>query len=148
MSENLRVTDRRMFTPEGELREEYKDLPPREAAPAPAPAPAAPQAAPTPLASAASPAPDKPRTLPPVETETGANFQDLVALLAQTASVYLQQAGHASFESRADHLEMARMHVDLLAVLKQKTTGNLDPMELALIDDILYRLRLAVVERG
>jgi hypothetical protein len=142
VSENLRVTDRRMFTPEGELREEYKDLPPREAAPAPAPA------APPAAVAQSSPAPDKPSTLPPVETETGANFQDLVALLAQTASVYLQQAGHASFESRADHLEMARMHVDLLAVLKQKTTGNLDPMELALIDDILYRLRLAVVERG
>lgn len=136
---SLNVRDRRIFTPDGELRQ---DLPP---APKTAPK-ATPAQVNEPVAAKNTP-PEK-RALPPVETTTGAGFQDLVALLAQTASVYLQQAGHAPFDQRADHMEMARMHVDLLAILKQKTTGNLEPTELALIDDILYRLRLAVVERG
>lgn len=150
-----------MFTPDGELRDDLPPPPPKVEKPAPAAAPApakgaAPPpaaktpAAPTPGAAApASPAEAPgPRALPPVETTTDANFQDLVGLLAQTASVYLQQLGHVPLDQRAEHLELARMHIDLLAILKQKTTGNLEPMELALIDDMLYRLRLAAVERG
>ncbi len=153
----IRVHDRRMFTADSELREEYRDLldrPPGEKAAeaggeAPArPAPAAP--APQPAAAAAKgPAPEAPaKAAPePVETASGATFQDLIALLAQSASVYLQQAAHVPLEHRAESLELARMHIDLLIILKAKTAGNLDHLEQSVLDDVLYRLRLAAVER-
>lgn len=162
MSEKpIRVKDRRMFTTDGEVREEYREMLSQEAekkaaqpaaAPAEAASPAAssPAAAPSPLMApsagrgAAPPARPAPE---PVETASGATFQDLIALLAQSASVYLQQAAHVPLEHRAESVELARMHIDLLVILKAKTEGNLDAMEQAVLDDVLYRLRLAAVER-
>ena len=83
----------------------------------------------------------------PEETASGAAFYDLVAMLAQSASVYLNQAAQ-KLEQRGELLEMARMHIDLLAVLDKKTRGNLDPQEKAMLDDAIYRLRMAFVELG
>jgi hypothetical protein len=144
-----------MFTTDGELREEYREMmssqPEKPAAAAnPEPAPAAGPARqappqPSPSGLIGSPQQAGPE---PVETASGATFQDLIALLAQSASVYLQQAAHAPLEHRAQSIELARMHIDLLVILKAKTQGNLDAMEQALLDDVLYRLRLAAVERA
>jgi hypothetical protein len=36
--------------------------------------------------------------------------------------------------------------IDILAMIQQKTSGNLDPMEGKLLDDLLYDLRLRFVE--
>ncbi len=160
MSEKqIKVTDRRMFTPEGELREPYKDAGLQETradtsegttAPKPsqtAPSPAAPPSAAVtaPPASQATPAqePEEPEEL----LESGATFQDLIGLLGQSASVYLAQSAQR-LEKRGEMLEMARMHVDLLAILKQKTKGNLAAEEAALLDDALYQLRMAFVQQG
>ena len=156
-----------MFTTDGELREEYREMisreaeKPAEAAAADASAGAPPgthPAAAQPVAAQPGPAAGRsPSGLigspqqagpEPVETASGATFQDLIALLAQSASVYLQQAAHAPLEHRAESIELARMHIDLLVILKAKTQGNLDAMEQALLDDVLYRLRLAAVERA
>lgn len=158
MSEKpIRVKDRRMFTTDGELREEYRELMSRPAEkPAESPAaenaesratpPPAKNPAPTSAAESAKAAPTK--TPPaPIETESGATFQDLIALLAQSASAYLQQAARLPLEHRAESIDLARMHIDLLVILKSKTEGNLDAMEQALLDDVVYRLRLAAVER-
>ena len=154
-----------MFTPDGELREEFSDLVNAEApsttaqarpsgdalseaqgpqggspmAPGPAPA-----ATPT-RGPIAEPPPEPAEEDEP--TETGAGFQDLVGVLAQTASVYLQQASQR-LDNRRELLEMARLHVDMLAVLKNKTRGNLQAPEAALLDDALRQLRMALVEVG
>lgn len=151
----IRVKDRRMFTTDGELREEYREMAsraPAKQAEAPAAEPAErseEKRAPAPAAASAIAGPGAPaRPAPaPVETESGATFQDLIALLAQSASVYLQQAAHVPLEHRAESIELARMHIDLLVILKAKTAGNLDPMDQSVLDDVLYRLRLAAVER-
>lgn len=163
----IRVKDRRMFTTDGEVREEYREMMSQEAerkAASPAASPAdAPAASPTASPAAAPPSaiappaaaapagpivgPGAGKTPEPIETASGATFQDLIALLAQSASVYLQQAAHVPLEHRAESVELARMHIDLLVILKAKTQGNLDAMEQAVLDDVLYRLRLAAVER-
>ena len=158
MSEKpIRVKDRRMFTTDGELREEYRELMSRpvekpaeslaaENAGSRATPPPAKNPAPTSAAESAKAAPAK--TPPaPIETESGATFQDLIALLAQSASAYLQQAARLPLDHRAESIDLARMHIDLLVILKSKTEGNLDAMEQALLDDVVYRLRLAAVER-
>lgn len=145
--QSIRVKDRRMFTTDGELREEYREMmnrPPEKpsgdgAAASAAAGPAA--AAPEPAAAVA------PAKAEPIETDSGATFQDLLALLAQSAAMYLQQAAQVPLEHRAEVIELARMHIDLLVILKAKTAGNLDALEQSALDDVLYRLRLAAVER-
>lgn len=166
MSEKpIRVKDRRMFTTDGELREEYRELMSRPVE-KPAESPAAENAEsratpppassggpgetknPSPISRAESPKAAAAKTPPaPIETESGATFQDLIALLAQSASAYLQQAARLPLDHRAESIDLARMHIDLLVILKSKTEGNLDAMEQALLDDVVYRLRLAAVER-
>ncbi len=42
---------------------------------------------------------------------------------------------------------MARLHIDLLDVLRQKTAGNLTAQERAFLEDLLYRLRVRYVQK-
>lgn len=161
----IKVTDKRMFTPDGELRQEYLDslesssdsspdsspdsgpgASPRDAA-----EPATPDAATTPAEAdslgAADPGTGPGTDEPEPELESGASFEDLVALLAQSASVYLQQA-HQGIENRREYTELATLHVDLLALLKHRTRGNLPPAELAMLEQVLSQLRMALVQAG
>src|SRR5690606_5714189 len=96
----IKVTDKRMFTPDGRLREEFEQLdretPPAEpeaaAPPEPeAPAAAAPSPAPAPASpdwesAGRGPALELPGTPPGLG---GPNFADLVAALAEPATLYL-----------------------------------------------------------
>jgi hypothetical protein len=147
----IKVTDRRMFTPDGRLREGFEqEIEESEAAaPAAEPAPAAsaePPAAPPPAAPAPGrngPALEIPGTPPGLGAP---GFYDLVAVLAEPASLYLGDLPLPDGSS-AENLEMARLHIDLLDLLRQRTAGNLTAQELALLEDILYRLRLRYVQK-
>ena len=148
---DIKVTDKRMFTAEGELREEYRDL--ADAAPAeaepPAPVAAEPPPPPPPITE---PAPSRVAP-PPLELpDTGPSalgqpsFYDLAAILAEPVQVYLGDLPLPDGGS-AENLEMARLHIDLLAILRQKTAGNLSAQESAFLEDLLYRLRLRYVQK-
>jgi hypothetical protein len=148
----LKVNDKRMFTADGELREEFKHL---EDAPPPDPAAAAPdrpdpepqaEAEAPPAAEPAAPAPSGEPPQPGRSSEA-ANFLDLVGLLAQHTAVYLGETALPDGQSMLD-LRAAQMHIDLLDALREKTTGNLTAEEGALLGDVLYRLRLAYVEKS
>ncbi len=76
---------------------------------------------------------------------SGAGFEDLVGVLAQNASVYLQKAGERSEEWR-EYLQLGQLHIDLLDVLREKTAGNLTEVQDSLLEDVLYQLRLAFVQ--
>jgi hypothetical protein len=73
-------------------------------------------------------------------------FYDLAAILAEPVALYL---GDLEMEDgqTAENLEMARMHIDLLDVLRQKTVGNLTAQEAAFLEDLLYRLRVRYVQK-
>lgn len=121
----LKVTDKRMFTPEGELREEYRERveggerTSEEAG-------GQPEAGPPPEERRGEPLP------PPT-------FLDLVGLLAQTAGACLGDEQPSP--------QLARFHIDLLDLLSRKTRGNLDASEQAALKDVLYRLRMLYVEK-
>ncbi|MEM7352972.1 MAG: DUF1844 domain-containing protein [Acidobacteriota bacterium] len=166
---SLKVTDRRMFTPDGELREEFQEFSdaggvespakspasdpsppqaaPREAAPAPRqPTPAAPApAAPTPAAP--TPAAPEPEASEPEASDEppGPGMLDLVRLLAEHASIYLSEARGGNPQAASQNLELARLHIDLLAVLEAKTKGNLTSSEAAMLEDAIYQLRAGYV---
>jgi len=140
----IKVTDKRMFTPEGDLKEEYRFLNEKsttatQAEPAPVPAPRAEREPP--------PAPAVPLDYPeePPELE-GPSFYDLVAMMAEPVPIYLGDARLPDGQV-ATNLEMARLHIDLLEILHQKTAGNLTPQERAFLEDLLYRLRVRYVQK-
>ena len=156
-NKEIKVTDKRMFTSDGELREEYRFLDekstadgrPRAAAER---RPGAPRARPHPGAG-------EPRARQPRRSEAPADcppdlpgawaapsFFDLVAMLAEPVPIYLGDAGCRT-GSRRTNLEMARLHIDLLDVLRQKTAGNLTAQESAFLEDLLYRLRVRYVQK-
>jgi hypothetical protein len=153
----LKVTDKRMFTPDGELREEYRFLKEKSTSPvatetesAPLPREESrreppPREAPRPAAAP----PDAPARVDFPETPPelgGPSFFDLVAILAEPVPIYL---GDAELPDGGDatNLEMARLHIDLLAVLRQTTAGNLTAQEAAFLEDLLYRLRVRYVQK-
>ena len=153
----LKVTDKRMFTPEGELKEEYRFLHEKstsEEAPEPPAAAAAPAPAPEPARRAPEPEPEygyepagAPLELPMDSPDMGGpSFYDLVAMMAEPVPIYLGDARLPDGQV-ATNLEMARLHIDLLEILRQKTAGNLSAQERAFLEDLLYRLRVRYVQK-
>ena len=67
-------------------------------------------------------------------------------LLTEHASIYLGQAETPDGEL-TQNLDLAQLHIDLLGVLKEKTSGNLVAQEQAVLDDILARLRFDFAAR-
>ena len=139
----VKVSDRRRFTAEGQARDPAEVDPEPEAAKAPE--------AGTPLAgSTAAPpeaqtAPEPPRAqargrgqVPPASIEL------LVLSLAMQAQMELglgePQEGHVP------NLDIARHTIDLLAVLQQKTKGNLTLDEQRLLENTLTELRFRYVQ--
>ncbi len=158
----LKVTDRRMFTPEGELRDEFRHLEEPASGTAAGPgttetkpaaggaaSPEHPPSAPPPSA----PPPAAPPTASPSESSAEAesrqpgapSFLDLIGLLAEPASIYLREARNAPPQMAAQSLELARLHIELLTVLEDKTRGNLTAEEKAMLDDVVYQLRSGFV---
>ena len=130
----IRVVDRRMFTPEGELRPGFQaeeaPEPPKPAVPAPSPE-AAPGAGPPPAAG---------------DRTTSQGFVTLLSFLASNVYAALgidPISGKAL--SRRDTAAAQQM-IEWLAVLEQKTRGNLSFEETDLLSRALYELRMAYVE--
>ncbi len=124
----VQVIDRRSFTADGELREPT-GVP---AQPAPTPAPAEP---PTP-----APTPE-----PAVESggaRRALTFSDLVDFFAQQAVLLLSGQGQPD---RGVELESARYLIDLLAVVEEKSRGQLSPEEKRYVEHVLYQLRTLYV---
>ena len=149
----IRVVDRRMFTPDGELRPEYRTE--GEASSPAAPEPSLPPSAPPvpemagesmaspPTVPGSEPAPDA-EGAPPAEPRTP--FALIVQVLAMPAYAALGMVPDpASGRRRVDRVAAQEM-IDLLAVLEQKTRGNLSFEESNFLSRVLYDLRLAFVE--
>ena len=71
---------------------------------------------------------------------------DLVALIAEPVPLYLGDATLPDGRS-VENLDAARLHIDLLDVLRSKTAGNLSAQESAVLEDVLYRLRMRYVQK-
>jgi Domain of unknown function (DUF1844) len=157
----IKVTDKRMFTPDGKLREEYRFLdekstekstaePTAPTHPAtPPPAAEARRPEPAPQWEPQRPAAPAPQVdFPPLPEEMDApSVFDLVAMLAEPVPIYLGDARLPDGQS-AENLDMARFHIDLMDVLRQKTAGNLTAQESAFLEDLLYRLRVRYVQKS
>jgi hypothetical protein len=161
----FKVSDRRLFTADGELRTEAAE----EEAPAP---PVEPRAAASVVAEAALPAePDIPE--PPTASEQQEQH-DAYQKSARDLDARVELGGHSakelevSFERFMASLYMtammqlglmheqggqpgvdligARQTIDTLGMMADKTKGNLTPKEQGFLQNCLYELRMAYVE--
>lgn len=131
----FKVQDRRRFTVDGEARAEHEPAATSNEAP--------PQAAP----DSSSPEPPPP---PRAEPDAGAaqiNFSTFVISLGTQALAYLGEIPNPIDHSATVDLTAAKEMIDIVALLRDKTKGNLDEGENALMDGLLYDLRLKYVER-
>jgi hypothetical protein len=74
------------------------------------------------------------------------DFATFVLSLSHSALVHLGDAPDPSGGTPTRDVPMAKQTIDLLAVLQEKTTGNLTGEEERLLDQVLYDLRMRYVE--
>jgi hypothetical protein len=80
-------------------------------------------------------------------TESGITFAQFVISLGTTAAVHFGDLPDpVSGEQGEPTLIAAAQMIDLLALLQDKTRGNLEPAEAKLLDDLLYDLRMRFVQ--
>ncbi len=159
------VTDRRLFTPEGELRPDATEEPPAavraagtEPAPQPQKPPEAAQTPPPPSAAEQKAQADayskSTRDLDArLKTELGSaqaqdlqmNFERFLASLYMTA---LLQLGLVQEQGGRPQIDLigARQTIDTIDILKDKTKGNLTSAEEAFLQNVLYELHMAYIE--
>jgi len=168
------VSDRRKFTAEGELRPDAPKE--AEAPPAPQPKVEEQKAAPRPPETAPPPAPgEPPMPPPPTDAEAAAQksaydesnrkldeqlkermggrdpkqfemtFERFLASLYMTALLQLGMAAPEGEQPRVDIMG-ARQSIDTLALLQEKTKGNLTDSEKNMLQQALYELRMAWLE--
>ena len=84
--------------------------------------------------------PEAPRALPALD------FSTLILSMASTAMVQLGVVAAPDGDAPAADLDAARQAIDILAILEEKTRGNLDDAEARLLQSLLYDLRVAYVD--
>jgi hypothetical protein len=139
--EAFRVIDRRPFTNEGQLREEFVAEQEREAAQEAkkeAAAAAAKPAEPAPATDAKPPAPNTPKRSPA--------FESLIRMLGSNGAMVL--GGYADPRTGQPVIDpdAARELIDMLDAIHEKTKGNLAPEEDTMLLDLLGKLKMAYLE--
>jgi hypothetical protein len=83
-----------------------------------------------------------------VETpETGLTFSGFILSLATTAAVHFGDIADPNTGDRAEpNLAAAAQMIELIAMLQERTKGNLIEPEERLVDDLLYELRVRYVQ--
>lgn len=136
--EDVVVNDRRMFNPDGSLRQPIQNEP----AETPKNPPEAKTATNKESAKEPTEAKEgKPRK--PRPSGVSADFSNLVGMLTTNAVLHL--GADPNFGKGEIDLETARHFIDMLAVLQEKTEGNLSQEEEQLLNDMISRLRMEYV---
>jgi hypothetical protein len=143
----ITVNDRRMFNPDGTLRQ---PLPEEVSEPTPPPAPESArqeskQDTKQDKKKEKEKEKEKESSRSAKERPTGmsADFSNLVGMLTTNAILHLgidPQFGRGNID-----LETARHFIDMLTVLQEKTEGNLSDEESRMLTDMISRLRMEYV---
>jgi hypothetical protein len=81
------------------------------------------------------------------EDQPGISFAGFVISLATTAAVHFGDMPDPNTGERMEpDLVAAHQMIDLIALLQDKTKGNLTADESKLVDDLLYELRMRFVQ--
>ena len=81
------------------------------------------------------------------EEQPAISFAGFIISLATTAAVHFGDlADPNTGEREQPNLAAAHQMIDLIAMLQDKTKGNLTPEEARLVEDLLYELRMRSVQ--
>ena len=127
------VQDRRRFSPEtGEAREDAPEAEAPESAP---------QASQQPTG-----APERGENTAQAGALSEIDFSTFIISLSTQALMHLGEiANPVSGKVEAD-ISVAKQMIDILAMLNEKTRGNLNPSEAQMMESILFDLRMKYVE--
>ncbi len=78
--------------------------------------------------------------------ETSVDFSSFIYSLSTSALYHLGEIPDPVTRKREKNLPMAKQTIDIIAMLKEKTRGNLNRDEEEMIDGILYELRMKYVK--
>jgi hypothetical protein len=109
----------------------------RDGSPEPEPAPAA-------KAPAETAAPPSPEDIQPAPDPI--DFGTFLVSLGSSAIFHLGEAPHPDSGQVEKNLPLARQTIDILALIQEKTRGNLTQDEGQLLESLLYDLRLRYVD--
>jgi hypothetical protein len=169
----FKVTDRRLFTSDGDLRSDAPEEAEAPKAAAPVKTETATENIPTPKATEGSSALERDMPIPPSSAEQEAQaaayresskdldaqvelsghsakdfeitFERFLASLYMTAMMQLGLMRQQGEQPRIDIIG-ARQTIDTLSLISEKTKGNLTPVEANFLQNSLYELRMAYVE--
>jgi hypothetical protein len=154
----LKVTDKRIFTADGDIRDEFKgEIHPAEPKAAPAAAPPPPE--PPPAQAGAPPterrqrqqAPpsgeDRRKTLRDKAENPATAFTNFIEPLIAQAYMSLGMLRNPYQPQAKIDVGAARQMIEILTLLKEKTAGNLTPDEEDFLETHLGELKLAFVQR-
>ena len=74
------------------------------------------------------------------------NFATFIFSLNSSALVQLGMMEDPMTGEKSKNLPLAKQTIDILSMLEEKTRGNLDPDEAAMLKNILYDLRIHYVK--
>ena len=75
------------------------------------------------------------------------DFNFFITTLALQASISLGQVDNPATNKKEEDLTQVKFLIDTLAMLKEKTKGNLTQEEGALLENLLYELRMAYISK-
>lgn len=127
--EEFKVRDKRRFTSEGATKEEPRPGETTQESPQGEPQPKKEQTA-------------GPQQPPPAPMD----FSTLILSLANTALFQLGLIKTSESEEVKKDLQAARQTIDLIALLEEKTRGNLTEQEAKILEETLFQLRLVFVD--
>lgn len=148
----LKVTDKRIFTAEGEIREEFKqDIRPAEPQTASAPEPPAVESKPDSYADRRKEqkpvGEDRRRTMADKAANPGSPFTNFIEPLIAQAYMSLGMLRNPYQPQAKIDVAAARQMIEILTLLKEKTNGNLTADEDDFLETHLGELKLAFVQR-
>ena len=150
---NFKVTDRRLFNPDGTPREiapEAETPKPTATANTASVAAAASEPAAQPSSATAQPAPQPSEQTEIDEDELAAlddpaGFVNFVMSIASNAASSMGMMEHPVTHEREVNLEVAKHWIDVLGMLETKTRNNLLPQEDKILEGLLADLRMQYV---
>ncbi|HUP60535.1 MAG TPA: DUF1844 domain-containing protein [Thermoanaerobaculia bacterium] len=140
----LKVTDKRIFTADGDIRDEFKQdikpADPQAAQPAPPPPPREEPAK-------DRRAEDRRKTIADKATNPGTPFTNFIEPLIAQAYMSLGMLRNPYQPQAKIDVAAARQMIDILNLLQEKTANNLTPEEDDFLNTHIGELKLAFVQR-
>jgi len=78
--------------------------------------------------------------------ETAQKFIEFVMMQAQNAALFLGQIPHPQGGQPEVNLDLAKLFIDQLVMIRQKTRGNLSNDELSILNNAITNLQMTFVE--